>query len=383
MVLLFCLSACAGTENLDGVASSAPHSHQENSTPSKTTTTRKSSRSKEKTTTTKKMTTTSRTTTTTSRTTTTTTRKPTTTTARPTTTTTVRPTTTTTARPTTTTTARPTTTTTTQPKPKTYGAGQTWKVAGQFELTVNKVTQHRICDKSCDEIGNAKTAVLLEYTYKNIGSEDIEISKWDYSVYDGAGEAAQDQLYFEIYCDHVTKEAKECIPGTKCTAENAILLLNESDSITIFFEVDDATATFVVPVSPAPPEDTEEEDKLDGCTITVENSLPETFSHYYDSYDGKHTCSCSVTEVTFEVSGDDLYIYFSGRKTYDSRGDGQSDSCKISWKLYDADTNTVLANGTASTLGLANGEGFSKAKDTAYDCITPGGNYKLVLLNTN
>ena len=101
-----------------------------------------------------------------------------------------------------------------------------------------------------------------------------------------------------------------------------------------------------------------------------------------NTYSGTKQSSCSLTEVSFEVSGDDLYIYFTGRKTYDSRGSGQSDSCKIGWKLYD-NNNNVIASGTAYTLSIATGEGFVKTKGTAYNCITAGGTYKLVLLNVN
>ena len=158
-------------------------------------------------------------------------------------------------------------------------------------------------------------------------------------------------------------------------------LNNNSSTITIYVEQKDSTgvtrtAIFKVNVVAEQPE----EDRLDGCTITCKTSLPTTL--YYYSYSGSIKSGCSVSNVSFEVSGDDLYIYFTGKKTYDANGSGQSASCYISWKLYD-DKNNVVASGTEYTLSLATGEGFVDSKDTAYNCITPGGTYYLVLLNTN
>ena len=266
----------------------------------------------------------------------------------------------------------------------TYGAGETWTVAGQFEFCVDSVVEHVLCDSYRNEKYGFTNmfGVMVNYHYKNIGySSELKITYDSIDVYDEETEKAT--VYSSgIWCDH-EKSASACISGTKASASYVYALSNESSSVTVYVSVKDSNGTthkaqFVVNVTPV--EDEPEEDKLNGCTINLGTSLPQTISYY--TYSGSRQSSCSVTEVSFEVSGDDLYIYFTGRKTYDSRGSGQSDSCKIGWKLYDSNNN-VIDSGTAYTLSIATGEGFVKTKDTAYNCITAGGTYKLVLLSVN
>ncbi len=261
----------------------------------------------------------------------------------------------------------------------TFGAGEKWIVSGQFELTINSVTRHKLCNNrySASQYG-VTTAVIINYTYKNLGSSKLKIDEWSFDVYDANGTEG-DPLFFANYCDHGS-EAKECIKGGSCTAKLPVGLASDGNSVTIYVEEGKSTGIFTIPVTDPPVDDSGEEDKLDGCTITVDGNLPRTISYY--NYNNKIDSSCSVTGIHFEVSGDDLYIYFTGRKTYDSKGSGQSAPCKIGWKLYDSN-NYVVDSGTAYTLSLATGEGFKDAKDTAYNCITPGGTYKLVILNVN
>lgn len=266
----------------------------------------------------------------------------------------------------------------------TYSAGETWTVDGQFEFCVDSVVEHALCDSYRNENYGFTNmfGVMVNYHYKNIGySSELKITYSSINVYDEETEKAT--VYSSgIWCDH-EKSASACITGTKASASYVYALSNESSSVTVYVSVKDSNGTthkaqFIVNVTPV--EEEPEEDKLNGCTINLGTSLPQTISYY--TYSGSKQSSCSVTEVSFEVSGDDLYIYFTGRKTYDSRGSGQSDSCKIGWKLYD-NNNNVIDSGTAYTLSIATGEGFVKTKDTAYNCITAGGTYKLVLLNVN
>ena len=274
------------------------------------------------------------------------------------------------------------TTTTTKAKPNVYGAGQKWVVAGKFEFTINAVYQHSICESNyLNNNPGYVTAVIIDYTWKNLGySDKLSFGRWDLECYDSAGQEGDPS--FDIYCDH-EKEAGNVIHGGTGSATLPVALYAKNNgSVTIIVEKGSYSATFKIPVSPAPAEpDDPADDPLQGCTVKLDASLPQTYS-YYD-YNDRIKSSCSVTEASFEVSGDDLYIYLSGRKTYDANGSGQSDSCKIGWKLYDIDTNTVVATGTIYTLSIATGEGFVKAKGTAYNCIQPGGNYKVVLLNVN
>ena len=260
---------------------------------------------------------------------------------------------------------------------KVYSVGEKWKVANKFEITIDSVVAHKVCSGNYDEM-DTDVAVIIKYTYKNLGSDKLCVDKWDFEVYDAKGAEGENRS-FPIWCDH-GEEAKNCISGGSFTAKLPVALQNDGDFVTIMIDKDGYTATFKAKVTEAPAEEDPEEDLLDGCTITCDTALPTTLSYY--KYNGTKESSCSVTDVSFEVSGDDLYIYFTGRKTYDSRGSGQSDSCKISWKLYDSNNNVIEA-GTTYTLSLATGEGFVKTKDTAYNCITPGETYYIVLLNTN
>ena len=262
----------------------------------------------------------------------------------------------------------------------TYSAGETWTVDGLFEFTINSVVRHTVCEDGHQSWSgiNPTTAVIINYTYKNLSSNTLSIGESSFAVYDSTG-VAGDDTFFNNYCDHGS-EAQSCIYGGSCTAKLPVALINDGNSVTIYVTKNGHKGIFTINVTDAPAEEEPEEDKLEGCTINLGTSLPQTISYY--TYSGSKQSSCSVTDVSFEVSGDDLYIYFTGRKTYDSRGSGQSDSCKIGWKLYD-NNNNVIASGTAYTLSIATGEGFVKTKDTAYNCITAGGTYKLVLLNVN
>ena len=254
-----------------------------------------------------------------------------------------------------------------------YSAGEKWIVNGQWELSFEEALQ--------TVVKNGKQTVQVTWKYKNLGYDGkLDIGKNSFDVYDAEMEVCDTTSYNVEYNNY---SGASCIVGAKGTCVMGWVLNNSSQKIKIYVEKKDLagkthSAWFELDVTL--PKEEPEKDKLDGCKITLGTSLPETISYY--TYSGTKQSSCSVTEVSFEVSGNDLYIYFTGRKTYDSRGSGQSDSCKIGWKLYD-DKNNVIASGTAYTLSIATGEGFIKAKSTAYDCITAGGTYKLVLLNVN
>ncbi len=126
----------------------------------------------------------------------------------------------------------------------------------------------------------------------------------------------------------------------------------------------------------------EKADKLNGCTVDLP-SVPQTISKY--NYSNNITSSCSVTAISCEVEGDDLVIYFSGKKTYDSKGAGQSASCYIGWKLYEVSSegDIVVADGTCYTLSLKKGELFKNASDKAYNCIEKGKHYRLEIMSVN
>ncbi len=254
-----------------------------------------------------------------------------------------------------------------------FTAGTTWTVPGQWEFTFESAY--------VTVVKNGKQTVEVTWKYKNIGySGELDIGQFDFTVYDGEMEKA-DWTVYDVDC--VDSNGAGCINGTKATCRMGWVLNNQSSSMKIYVEQEDSNdvvrkALFTVPVTDKPEDPAD--DPLQGCTITLDEVLPQTIS-YYTSGDVLQS-SCLVTEVRFEVDGDDLTLYMTGEKTYDSRGEGQSDRCKIGWKLYDAN-NYVVADGTLSTLSIAIGEGFLDAVDTAYDCIKPGESYRVVLLNVN
>ena len=89
-----------------------------------------------------------------------------------------------------------------------------------------------------------------------------------------------------------------------------------------------------------------------------------------------------ITKVTYEVSGDDLYIYFTGEKTYDSKGSSYSRSCKIGWKLYDSE-GYLVDSGITYTDALKVGEKFKNEKEYCWDVIEPGMTYRLELVDVD
>ncbi len=134
--------------------------------------------------------------------------------------------------------------------------------------------------------------------------------------------------------------------------------------------------------------------RTDDCTITVKEdvvakcslsipSCPITVDEY--NYSGSRVTTTNVTGIRceFEENYDgtvELSMYFSGEKTYDSRGAGQSSSCKIGWKIYDAD-NYVVEDGTVYTTAVSMGEKYRDNEETVYS-LAPGA-YRLEILDVN
>ena len=119
---------------------------------------------------------------------------------------------------------------------------------------------------------------------------------------------------------------------------------------------------------------------MKGVTVELPR-LPQTISYY--SYSGKLYSSVKVTGISYELHYDDsLLILFSGEKTYDYQGSGQSDSCKIGWKLYDSE-GYVVDDGTFYSTAVRQGEKFRNGECFAWDCIVPGETYRLEILDVN
>ncbi len=106
--------------------------------------------------------------------------------------------------------------------------------------------------------------------------------------------------------------------------------------------------------------------------------LPATISDYL--YNDQIDSTVKITNITYEIKDYDLYIYFSGEKTYEREGLLYSQSTKVGWKLYDSE-NYVVASGTFYSPAVAVGEKFRNEEDTAYNCIKPGETYTFKILN--
>ena len=89
-----------------------------------------------------------------------------------------------------------------------------------------------------------------------------------------------------------------------------------------------------------------------------------------------------ITEITYTIDDDDLYIYFSGEKTYDISGSGYSRAVQVGWKLYDSE-GYIVDSGTFYSPAIAVGEKFRNEKQTIWNIIKPGETYTLVISNTD
>lgn len=125
---------------------------------------------------------------------------------------------------------------------------------------------------------------------------------------------------------------------------------------------------------------------LASCSLSIP-AVPKTVSHY--SYSNKLYTSVNVTAITYKFECNNngeisLKLYFSGEKTYDYRGAGQSDSCLIGWKLY-APNGSVIRSGTVYSPNIAMGESFSNKEETALFTSDKGasGAYRLEISNVN
>ena len=107
-------------------------------------------------------------------------------------------------------------------------------------------------------------------------------------------------------------------------------------------------------------------------------TLPKTITEF--SYSGNVYSTVKITNITYEISDDDLYIYFTGEKTYDMEGDRYSSTCVVGWKLYDSE-GYIVDSGTFYSPKIAVGEKFRDEEDYAWDVIEPGEVYTLVISN--
>lgn len=115
-------------------------------------------------------------------------------------------------------------------------------------------------------------------------------------------------------------------------------------------------------------------------TTIVLPSVP-TVTKYSSSYSNKTYSKCMVTDISYTMNGDNLYIYFTGEKVYDINGDDGDWNCAFDWKLYDSE-GYVFDSGTVLVRNLLVGEKFKDEKETVFD-LTIGETYLLEITDKN
>lgn len=117
------------------------------------------------------------------------------------------------------------------PAIKQYGLGQTWRVDGQFEFTINRVyeTNYR---NPYDETNPAQV-IMIEYTCKNIGytnNDSFMPGLW--MTIDNYGKIIDQSGYVaETYPGDIKHYYQELPVGASCVAESCYGLRNKSQSI--------------------------------------------------------------------------------------------------------------------------------------------------------
>lgn len=114
-------------------------------------------------------------------------------------------------------------------------------------------------------------------------------------------------------------------------------------------------------------------------TTIILPSLPLTVSVKYGN---SVASTVNITNITCETVNNDLFLYFTGEKTYDRTGSDFSQGCTIEWKLYDSEGYLVKSS-HFFTESISVGDKFKDGKDSAYGCITPGETYTLIIANAD
>ena len=126
----------------------------------------------------------------------------------------------------------------------------------------------------------------------------------------------------------------------------------------------------------------EESQQLNNLPWALDIELPELPHTASTIYSNKIDSSCTITDITYKVNGNDITFYLAGEKTYDSDGNTSSSSFRIYWKLYDSD-GYVVADGNVSTNSITVGEKFRDLTIKVNDVAEQGETYRLVIINNN
>ena len=160
----------------------------------------------------------------------------------------------------------------------------------------------------------------------------------------------------------------------------ADIMEGESSSGNVYFTV--TNGNYYFDESKVSASDLPKIDLTNACSLTT-SSVPVTLT--YSSSSGRVYSKVHIANLTYDFTESHdgtvcLTLYFTGEKTYDSEGDGNSSSCRIGWKLYDEE-GYVIETGTCNTSSLETGEKFKNCEEKIYS-LEPG-KYSLKLMDVN
>lgn len=87
-----------------------------------------------------------------------------------------------------------------------------------------------------------------------------------------------------------------------------------------------------------------------------------------------------ITKVTYSINSNGrVYLYFSGEKIYDRKGNDSNSTCALKYKIYDSD-GYVVASGSFYSGQMLVGEKFKDRDQWVVDMYAvPGETYRLEL----
>ena len=235
----------------------------------------------------------------------------------------------------------------------TYSLGDTWTVNGNFEFTVDAVLEHELCDDGYDaEDYGVITSVILVYTYKNLGSGELNISEWDIEVYDSTG-AEGDPIFFNNYCDHGV-DSRNCLNGGSCTAKLPVSLPNGGGEVTIRVEKNGASAEYVVAVG--------------GCAhVEVDDPAQEATCDVPGKTAGKHCTVCGKATVEQQGIAATGHNFVNDKCTVCGGFDKTSDTYKYSVLKKKADAIAIACAETVIRGTLKNPDSMKVLKQEILD----------------
>ena len=121
-------------------------------------------------------------------------------------------------------------------EPEILGNNDVWEVNGEWSFKINAVKSHYKCSSAGNDKG--KHVIVVDYTYTNKGYVNdyggLYFFVGDFDVYDESGNAGAS--YSCTYNCSERKDYQKVVEGYSCTASQAFILLEDSETITLAIE---------------------------------------------------------------------------------------------------------------------------------------------------